>query len=108
MNHPDLHFPSHRPESTAQNKAMGKKLCSSFTLPVFPNSDGRRISKYYVVMQFVQQIRIYVGTISCITSALMILATDTKFITQSNSKTSFHKAQNPSFTKSGHHLISAK
>lgn len=29
MNHPDLYFPSHTPESTAQNK--GKNLCSSFT-----------------------------------------------------------------------------
>lgn len=45
MNHPDLHFPSHTPESTAQNKAMEKKLGSLFTLPVFPNRGGRRTSK---------------------------------------------------------------
>lgn len=40
MNHPDLYFPSHTPESTAQNKAMGKKLCSSFTslAPVAPSN----------------------------------------------------------------------
>lgn len=31
MNHPDLYFPSHTPESTAQNKAMGENLCSTFT-----------------------------------------------------------------------------
>lgn len=37
MNHPDPYFPNHRLESTAQNKAMGKKLFSSFTSPVFPN-----------------------------------------------------------------------
>jgi len=41
----------------------------------------------YVVTQLVQQIRSYIGTMSCIISALMTLATDTKFITQTNSKT---------------------
>lgn len=59
-------------------------------------------------MQFVQEIRSYIDTMSCITSALLILATDTKFITQPNSTTSLDKAQNLSFTKSGHQVILAK
>lgn len=43
MNHPDLYFPSHTPESTAQNKATGKKLCSSFTslAPVAPSNSAQ-------------------------------------------------------------------
>lgn len=43
MNHPDLYFSSHTPESTAQNKAMGKKLCSSFTslAPVAPSNSAQ-------------------------------------------------------------------
>lgn len=45
MNHPDLYFPSHRPDTRAQNKATGKKLCSSPALPVFSKGGGRRISK---------------------------------------------------------------
>lgn len=45
----------------------------------------------YVGMQLLQQIRSYIGTMSRITSALMMLATDIKFITQSNSKTHFIK-----------------
>lgn len=85
MNHPDPYFPSHRPESTAQNKAMGKKLYSSFASPVFPDRAEEELANQdqicYVEMQFVQQIRSYIGTTSCIALALMTLGTDIKFIT---------------------------
>lgn len=80
MNHLDLYLPSHRPESRAQEKAMGKKVCSLFAFPLHPNGvEGNSASQdqiCYVVTQFWQQSRNYIGTALCITSALMILVTD--------------------------------
>lgn len=69
-NHPDLYCLSHRPDTAAQNRAMGKNLLLLYLyfLKGVEKGLAKQDQVCYVEMQFVQQIRGSIGRTSCFLS----------------------------------------